>query len=437
MDIIVEDTGPCKKLLKVDVPYGEMKEEIINIQQSVQQKAAIPGFRMGKAPWKLIEQYYGGTIEAKIKENVVNSVFPKILEEKDLHPVKSPVVKEIKYERENKLTFNMEIETIPKFELPQYKGIKIKKRHMDITDKHIEEELKYLQEQHAYFKVVADRILAMGDFAVADYRITERDKNEALDQAKQIWIEMKQDFFIPKLCVGMAGMKPGEEREIETVLPEQYPKVDLRGKKVVVYVKLNEIKQKILPELNDEFAKEAGKLNTLDELKNAIKKQLELHIQKTIQKDMIGQIENYLLTHTKLELPQSVVDSFDDAIYKDTVSMLKASGRATDELIKEKDTEIRADTHKQAVDNAKLVYILQDISTKEKLDVSGADVDKAIAESAKRNGKAEEEIRDYLDKENKMWDFKYRMQNEKLMNFLLENANVEQVTGKEEEKTKK
>lgn len=427
MNINVENTGPCKKLLKVEVPYSEMKDDVNRIRSTVQQKAAIPGFRAGKAPWNLIEQYYGGTVDTEIKNQVVHSVFPKVLEEKKIHPVRSPVVSKVEYKKDEGLSFQMEVEIAPLFELPQYIGIEIEKKGMEVTEEHIEEELKHIQQQNARFDPVTDRPATMGDFIIIDYEIMASGKKEVLDQAKQVWIEMKEDFFIPKFCAQLAGMEKGQEKNIKLTLPKKYPKPDLSGKKIIMHVKLNEIKKKIVPAIDDEFAKVAVNTNSLDELKTKIRKQLEDYTERLIEKDMIGQIESYLLDNTQLDVPQSVVDSFDDVIYKDKVSWLKNSGKASDELIKEKDAEIRTDTRKEAVGQVKLLYILEEIANKEKIETTDSEINNRIEEICRTSGKNEKEIRDYLDKNEGLWNFKYKLRNEKLINFLLDKAKIKEV----------
>ena len=340
------------------------------------------------------------------------------------------MVSKIEYKREKGLTFQMEVEIAPLFEVPKYIGIEIEKKRLEVTEEHIGEELKHLQEQNAHFDPVADRPAAMGDFIIIDYEIIPSGKKEVLDQAKQVWIEMKEDFFIPKFCTQLAGMKKEQEKDIKITLPKEYPKPDLSGKKVIIHVKLNEIKKKVVPAIDDEFAKVVANANSLDELKTKIRKQLEDYTERLVQKDMVGQIEKNLLTNTQLDVPQSVVDSFDDAIYKDKVSWLKSSGKASDELIKEKDTEIRTDTRKEAVDQVKLLYILEEIANKEKIEITDSEINSRIEEICKQSGKNEREIRDYLDKNDGWWNFKYKLRNERLINFLLDKAKPKEVENK-------
>lgn len=427
MNITVKDTGPCKKLIDVSVPYEEMKDDINRIKQMLQQKATIPGFRAGKVPWSMLEQHYGSTIDSEIKNQVVQSVYQKVLEEKELHPVAPPVVNKVEYEKNSKLIFQMEVETIPKIELPKYKGIEIKKKCIEITEKHIEEELKHLQEQHAQFEVVENRPVAMGDFVIVDYDIIPTGKKEVLDQAKQVWVEIKEDFFIPKFCTQLIGLEKGQEKDIKVTLPKEYPKPTLSGKKVIIHVKVNELKKKILPELNDDFVKEMGHVNSLNELKDKIKEQLEAYTKRMIEKDTVSQIEEYLLNNTKLDVPPTIVGKFDNAIYQDTVSYLKGSGRADDDVIKEKESEIRTDSRKKAVDQVKLLYIMEEIADKEKVEITDSELEDHIKEVVKQSNKPEKEVREYLNKDNRLWNFKHKLRNEKLIKILLDKAKIEEV----------
>lgn len=422
MDTQVEDIGSCKKLVKVSVPYSEIESDVARVKHNIQQRANVPGFRIGKAPMGLIEQYYGDVIQNEVIKEAVNNSYKKALEEKQLRPIKQVTVENVDYKKGEKLDFNFEIEVAPQFGLPEYTGILIKKKKLEVTDEHEEAELKYLLERNAYFEPVDGRGVQMGDFVVADYTIKE--KQQILDEAKQVWIEVREDFFIPKFCGELVGLKKGEEKEIKVILPKEYAKPELAGKKVIISVKVNEIKKKILPELTDEFAKQLGNFNSLTELRGKIRNDLALYFQQVTEKDMVSQIEDYLLKNTNIDVPESVVDSFHNVLYEDTVSYLKNTKGATEELIKEKEADLKESTRRDAVSQVKLIYILEGIANKEGIDVSEDEINNRIEEIAKRNNKKPEEIRQYLDKNDKWWDFKYRLRNEKLTGFLLEKANI-------------
>lgn len=425
MNIQVEDIGPCKKLLKIEVPYKEMEEYVARVERSIQQRANVPGFRIGKAPMNLVEQYYGDVIQNEVVRETINSSYKKALEEKQLHPIKQVSVENVDYKKGIKLNFQFELETTPKFDLPEYIGILISKKKLQATDEHIEAELKYLLEKNAYFEPVTDRGIQMGDFVVVDYTIKQ--KNDVLDEAKQIWIEVREDFFIPRFCQELVGLKKDESKEIKVVLPKEYAKPELSGKKVIVSVKVNEIKKKVLPLLTDEFAKQLGNFNKVDELKQKIRDDLTLYFQEIQQRDMVSQLEDFLLKNTNIDVPQSMVGSFHNVIYEDTVSYLKKTKGATDELIKEKESELKESTKKDATSQVKLIYILDSIAIKEGVDVTEEELNDRVGTIAKQSNKKEEEIRAYLDKDDKWWDFKYRLRNEKLTNFLLSKAEIKEV----------
>lgn len=422
MDVRVDDIGPCKKIVKVEVPYSEMASDIERVQRNVQQKANVPGFRIGKAPMNLVEQYYGDLIQNEVVREAVNNCYKKALQEKQLNPIKQVTVEKVDYKKGEKLNFQFEIEVVPQFELPEYSGILIKKKKLEVTDEHIEAELKYLLERNAYFEPISDRGVEMGDFVVVDYTIKEKDR--ILDEAKQVWIEVREDFFIPKFCQELIGVKKDENTQIKGSLPKEYAKPELAGKKVIIDVKVNEIKKKVLPELTEEFAKQLGNFNNLNELRQKIRDELELYFKQLIEKDVVSQIEDYLLKNTNLDVPESVVTSFHNVIYEDTVSYLKSAKGATDELIKEKEADIKESTKRDAVSQAKLIYILEGIANKEGIDITEDEINERVELVAKRNGKKPEEIRGYLDKNDKWWDFKYRLRNEKLTKFLLDKANI-------------
>ena len=425
MLIDIKELKPCRKLVKVEVPFSEMEEDVARIKNSFRQKANVPGFRQGKVPMNIIEQQYGDMIRSEIIQQIVNASYQKVLEEKKLNPVRQPAVEKTDYKDGEKLNFQFELETAPVFSLPEYNNIPVNKKKVEVTDEHVESELKYLSERHASFEPVTGRGVQMGDFVVADYAIKQKD--EVVDEAKQVWIEVREDFFIPKFCQGLTGVKKGEKKEIKVVLPKEYAKQELSGKKVSVTVTVNEIKKKTLPKVDDDFAAQMGKFKTLEELKKKIRDDLTAYFKKMGERDMVGQVEGYLLKHTDIEMPDSVVDSFHNALYEDTVANLKKSGRANDEFIKEKEKDIKETTRRDAVAQVKLIYILDAVAAKEKVEVSQDEINGRVEKVAGDSGKTGGEIRKYLDKDNKWWDFKYKLRNEKLINYLLEKAKITEI----------
>ena len=422
MNIIVEDLAPCKKKLKIEVPYEEMKEEVNRIKQSVQAKASIPGFRAGKAPWTLIQQYYGHEIYNEVVNQVVSSTYVKALEEKELNPIKQPAVDKVDYKEEQGLSYEVEVEYLPKFELPEYANIEVKKKPVNITEGDVLKELSYLQERKAQFEPVEGRAVNMGDYAIISYQFLQ--KKEVLDEAKDVWIEMSENFFIPKFCQNLVGMKKDEEKEVKSVVPEGYPKTELRGKKVIIKVKLNEIKKKTLPEMNDEFAQELGSYKDLNELKSKIKQELTVYAEQMVRKEMVRQLEDYLLSKTSVEVPASVTDNYAQALYDDTIANLKRSGVDSEKYIKEKDAELKETTRKEAVDQVKLVYILNEIAQQEEIEVTEEEIKSHMKELAERNNKSVAEIEQYMEKENHKTNLTHNLRREKIVSFLLDKAKL-------------
>jgi len=431
MQIIVEDLGPCKKLVKIEVPSEEMKDDLAKVQKNVQGRANVPGFRIGKAPMHLVEQYYGDVVQNEWIKQVINTSYQKALAEKQLNPIREASVENVDFRDGKKLNFEFHIEVAPQFDLPKYFGIPIKKKKIEVKEEHVEAEIKYLAERSAYFEPVTDRNVMMGDFVIVDYTITAKD--QVSDEAKQVWIEVRGDFFIPKFCEELVGMKKDEEKEIKVTLPKEFTKPELSGKKVVIKVKLFEIKKKVLPEINDEFAKQVGPFANLEELKKKIREEIGAYYKQLVEKDTISQIEDFLLKNTKIDVPDSVVDSFHDMIYEENVSYLKNSGKATDEHIKEKEKDLKESARRDAVSQVKLMYIINGIAEKENVQVGDEEINAQVLTTANRTGKTPEEIRGYLTKNDKWWDFAYRMRNDKLTKLLQEKADVTEVELKPEE----
>jgi len=382
-----------------------------------------------------VEKHYGGVVRNEIINEVVGSSYGRALEEKKLHPIRQPQVEKVDYSEEKGLSYQVELEHFPEFELPEYTGVKVEKKPVNITESDVLKELTYLQDRRAQFEPIEDRPLAMGDFAIIDYQIML--KKDVLDEAKEVWLEMKEDFMIPKFCQGLVGLKKGQEKDVKTVLPKNYPKEELRDKKVIMHVKVNELKKKVLPEVDDNFAKEIGGFNNLGELQDKIKEELTAYGQQMVRKDTVRQLEDYLLSKVEFNVPESVADNYAQALYGDTIASLKNSGVDTEKYIKEKDAELKQSTRKEATDQVKLAYVMEAIAAKENIDVPEAELEAKLAEVAERNKKSVKEIKEYLDKEKQMTSFVYNLRKDKIITFLLEKAEVKELSAAEAEKAKK
>ena len=251
MNITVENLAPCKKLLRVEVDAKAVDEIFDTITKDYQKQAALPGFRPGKAPRDMVAKKYEADIKDDAKRKLIGENYRKALEEKKLHVLGNPDIEEIQFGRGQNLQFAATIETAPEFQLPEYKGLPVKRETKSVADEDVERALGLLAQQHVKFETVA-RELKMGDVAVVNYTgtcdgkpITETAPTaKGLTEQKNFWVDIEPDTFIAGFAGQLVGAKAGDKKTVNVDFPADFVTKQLAGKKGVFEVEIVEAKEK-------------------------------------------------------------------------------------------------------------------------------------------------------------------------------------------------
>ncbi len=262
VNITVENLAPCKKLLRVELDAKAVDETFDAVTKDFQKQAALPGFRPGKAPRALVLKKYEADIKDEVKRKLIGDHYRKALDEKKIHVIGYPDIEEIQFGRGQNLQFAATIETSPEFPMPEYKGLPAKREIKSVTDADVERALGLLAQQHVKFETVA-RELKPGDIAVVNYSgacdgkpITDTAPTaKGLTEQKNFWVDAAPDSFIPGFADQLVGAKAGDKRTVNVDFPADFVTKELAGKKGVFEVEIVEVKEKVLPPIDDEFAK--------------------------------------------------------------------------------------------------------------------------------------------------------------------------------------
>ena len=268
MNITVENLAPCKKLVRVELDAAAVDEAFATMTKNFQKEASLPGFRPGKAPAHLVVKKYDAEINDEVKRKLIGDSYRKVVEEKKLDVLGDPDIEEIQFGRGQALQFAATIETSPEFQLPEYKGLPVKREAKSVTDEDVEKAMNVLREQQTKFEKVA-RALAAGDIAVVNYKGTTEGKPltdisptaKGLTQQQGFWIEMKADSFIPGFADQLTGAKAGDKRTVNVDFPADFVAKELAGMKGVYEVEVVEVREKVLPTVDDAFAVSFGAEN--------------------------------------------------------------------------------------------------------------------------------------------------------------------------------
>lgn len=432
MNVTVENLAPCKKLVRVEIEAQKVDETFESITKDFQKQASLPGFRPGKAPRDIVLRKYEKDIEDEVKRKLISDSYRDAMKEQKLEVIGYPDIEEIQFSRGQALQFAATVETAPEFELPEYKGIPVKREARTVTPEDIERAIDTLRQQQLDFKTV-ERSAQSGDMVVVNYTgtcdgkpITETAPTaKGLTEQKNFWVEIEPNSFIPGFADQLTGGKAGDKRTVTVDFPADFVTPQLQGKKGVYEVEVVEVKEKVLPTVDDAFAKSFGAEN-LEKLREGVQRDLENELSFSLNKNVRGQLIRSLLDRVNFELPETTVAQETRNVVYDLVQENKKRGISR-ELIEQQKDEIYSAAANGAKERVKAAFVMQKIAEKENIKVGQEDVARRVSQlAAMYQIPAEKFVKD-LQKRNGVGEIYDQLVNEKVMDFLQENAKIEEV----------
>ncbi len=427
MNCKVEKTKNVNEVkLEITVEAAKFEEAIKKVYFKSAKYFNIPGFRKGKAPMQIVEKYYGKEI---FYEDAFNEVAGEALEEavkeNKLEVVSRPDIDVKQIEKGKDLIFTAIMQTKPEAELGKYKGIEVKKIEYNVSDEDINHELGHMQEHNSRLISIEDRPVETGDIATIDFEGFVDGKAFEGGKAEGHDLEIGSNTFIPGFEDQVIGMNIDEEREIKVKFPEEYFSKDLAGKDAIFKVKVNEIKKKELPKLDDEFAKDVSEFDTLKELKADIKSKKEKENEEKAKYETQDAIMKALCENVKVEIPSGMVELEIDNMLKDIEQRLAYQGLKLEQYLQmmgKTEEEFRKEYEPQAIEGIKSRLALEAIIKAEKIEATKKEIDEKMKEMAKNYGKENDD--EFLKNENVRNYIKQGLESEKAIEFLVENAKI-------------
>ena len=386
----------------------------------------IPGFRKGKAPMQIVEKYYGKEIFYEDAFNeIADEAFQEAIEENKIEVVSRPEVDIKQIEKGKDLIFTVVIQTKPEAELGKYKGIEIKKIEYNVTEKDVKHELEHMQEHNSRLITVEDRPVEEGDIANIDFEGFVDGKAFEGGKAEGYDLEIGSNSFIPGFEEHIVGMKIGEEQDINVTFPKEYFAKELAGKDATFKVKVNEIKKKELPKLDDEFAKDVSEFDTLKELKADIKKKLEKQNEERTKYETQEAVIKALCENMKVDIPEGMIEAEVDRMFKDFEQRLKYQALDKQQyftITGKTEEEVRKDYEPQAIEAIKTRLAIEAVIKAEKIEATDKEIEDKMKEMAKNYDKEDDE--EFMKNENVRNYIKEGIETEKAIDFVVENAKM-------------
>ena len=426
MSIKIEKTENKNELkLEFKIEAKKFDEAIMKVYTKSAKYFNIPGFRKGKAPFNIVERMYGDEIFYEDAFNeLVPPIYDKEIEENKLEVVSRPDIHIENMKKGEDLVFTAIVQTKPEVVLGQYKGVELKKVEYKVTDEDVNHELEHMQEHNARIITVEDRPVKEKDIAVIDFEGFADGKAFEGGKAENHELEIGSNTFIPGFEEQMIGMKAGEEKDINVTFPEDYFSKDLAGKEATFKVKLHEIKEKKLPTLDDEFAKDVSEFDTLNDLKTSIKEKKQAQNDDRAKHETESLAIEAVSNNTPIDIPSGMIETEIDAMIRDLEQQLSYQGINLDQylhMINKTRKEIEDNYKEQAEKNVKSRLVLEAIIKEEKLEASDDEVSAKIKEMATNYGRKEEE----LNKNEALKEYlANNIKTEKAIDLIVKNAKI-------------
>ena len=408
----------------VDAAFTEMIREFAH-------EARLPGFRPGKAPQGMVAKLYAKQIETEVKRKLISDSYQKAVADQKLHPAANPDIEEIQFGRGKALQFAATLETIPEFELPEYKGIPVRRESAVVTAEDQERAMQVLREKQAAYNAVS-RPMQAGDVAVVSFAATIDGKSLAeiapdargLAEQKEFWIQAKEPSFLPGFADQLLGAKKGDHRVVEITFPADFSTPQLSGKKAAYAVEVVEVKEQILPAIDEAFAKSFGAEN-VDQLRAGVLKDLEHELKYKQQRLVRNQIVRSLLDRVNFDLPESMLLNETKHVIYDLVRENTQRGVSKESIDKQKN-EIYNFAASNARERLKIAFLLGKIADKEGIQVSQEDVAQRILQMAEMHQIHPTKLAKQLQERNGIGEIREQIGSAKVLDFLELSAKIEE-----------
>ncbi len=432
MNVTVQELAPCKKLVRFDVEAKDVEDAFETMAKDFVREAHLPGFRPGKAPKDMVLKRYEKEISEEVKKKLINDTFKKGVQEQKLEVVGVPDLEDIQFARGQNLQFVATVETAPQFELPNYRGLPAKREMATVTEDDIQRALTALQNQKGKFEKV-EREVQAGDYVVVNYTGSSEGKPlteiapaaRGLTEQKGFWVEVKPDSFIPGFATQLQGARAGEKRTVTIDFPADFVTPELAGKKATYEVEVVEVKQRLVPPIDDAFAK-IYEAENLEKLREGIRSDLQNELNLKQKRSVRNQLVQELLSHANFELPETQLQLETRNVVYEIVAENQKRGIPKEIIDKQKD-EIYNASSRTARERVKIAYIFQKIAEKEGIRVSEAELHPRILALAQAYQMTPQKFIEEARKRNGIEEIYQQMLHEKVMDFLQEQAKVEDV----------
>lgn len=432
MNVTVENLGPCKKLLRIEVPADAVEAAFEAVTKDVAKEASLPGFRPGKVPKDMLAKRFGSFIDEQAQKKLTNESYQKAAKDNNLKVVVNPSLEEVKLERGKPFSFAVTVEVAPEFALPEYRGLPAKRENASVSDTDIEKAIDMLRDRKGTYNNV-QRAVQTGDYAVIRYTATTEGKPltdiaptaRGLTSQESFWVHIREGYFIPGFTEQLVGAGIGEDRLVKVKFPEDFVAPALSGRDADYQVHILEVKEKVLPAADDAFAKSYG-ADDMNRLREGVRADLQNELNQKATHQVRAQVVEGVLSKVQCDLPETLVEYERRSLVYSIVEENRRRGVAK-ELIDQQKDEIAAAAATSAKERVKAKFLFSEIATKEGIRVTQQDLSTRVSMMAYQMKTTPQKLVKELEKRNGFGEIYEQLLSEKVVDLLCQTAKIEDV----------
>ena len=418
MQVSVENISPVEVLLNVEIAADVVSSEYEKAFRKVSKNSRIKGFRPGKAPKNIVERVYGPRVEADVIQRLVDQNFPKAAAEKQLQPINRPSVEPERLTQGKAFSFKARVEVLPKIESVTYEGLEAKRPKLEVTDEMVQKELDTIRRANSTLEAPAEpRASKESDVVTCDLKVSVDGEEIADAGVRGFAIEIGTNQVFPEIEKAITGIKVGESATALVEMPAAHPHVKLAGKKAEFTATVTELKERVLPAADDEFAKDMGEFETLADLQSDIKKQIEAQHKDQQESVLAERLVQALVDKNPIPVPPSLVEQQMRVSEREIVMRAQMQGQRVTGVGDELRDQIKKDSEMKV----RAGLVMAEIAKKENIQIGSEQVEEGLKELAEQTGKNVAKLRAEYSEPRKR---------EMLVGMILENKVLDLIESK-------
>ena len=424
MKVSVEQIGEITSRVKVELPEEAVSRQLKKAYNRLNRSAKVRGFRPGKVPLTILKRHYGDQVNQEVGLELVNDTLMEAVEKTGMEVVSQSDLDREPLQEGEPFRYSFVVEVKPQVHAQNYKDIPAKRAPVEVTDEEVGAELALRRQENFHLKSLEEpRPIQQGDHAVLDFKTFVAGKPMPDGEARGFHLEVGSNRFNPEFENELIGFSKGEEREIQVAFPPDYGNKNLAGKKATFQVAVKDIKEKVLPELNDEFAKNLGEFESLEDLRSAIRQELENSKKKRIDDEVWVQISDELLIRNPFEVPNSMVEQELQRMLDSIRFRLSSQNLTLEQAGMDEDT-FKERNRQMAEKRVRTSILLERIAQQEGFEISDEELDQGLHGAAEKMNQPYDKVRDFYLRSNMMDSYRHQLLEDKVINFLQDQADI-------------